>query len=163
MPITKAKKGEILKDLSTKLKDKASLVFVHFKGLPVKDTNDLRKTLRAGQGGYTVVKKTLLKKALSEMNFGGEIPELGGEVAVAYGADPIAPAKGIADFRKTREGLIDIIGGVYEGNYMSSVDMNALAAIPGREQLLGMLVNVISSPMRGLVIAMNALAKKQQG
>ena len=161
MPITKAKKGEILTDLKARLANQASLVFVHFKGLPVKDTNDLRRTLRKENGGYTVVKKTLLKKVLSEMNLGGELPELGGEVAVAYGTDPILPAKGIADFRKTHEGLISIIGGVYEGSYMSAVEMNALAAIPGREQLLGMLVNVMSAPMRGMVIALDALAQKK--
>ena len=160
MPITKVKKSEILKELGATLKGKASVVFVGFKGLSVGETNELRKGLRKDEGGYTVVKKTLLRKVLDELGFGGSLPDLPGEVAVAYGIDPILPAKGIADFRKTHEGKIDILGGVYEGAFMSKIDMNALAAIPGRNDLLGMLANVMSAPIRGLVIAMDALAKK---
>ncbi len=160
MPITKTKKGEILKDLATRLKDKASIVFVSFKGLSVAETNELRRTLRKDASGYTVVKKTLLRKTLGDLSFGGELPELAGELAVAYGPDPVMPAKSVADFRKTHEGKIDILGGVYEGAYMSKIDMNALAAIPGRHQLLGMLVNVINAPVQGLVIALDAISKK---
>ncbi|MFA5022945.1 MAG: 50S ribosomal protein L10 [Candidatus Paceibacterota bacterium] len=162
MAITKEQKSEIIakvKEIVTKGK---SIVFVNFHGLTVAGVNELRRNLRAKGIGYYVAKKTLIKRAFDGSPITGVLPELDGEVAVAYGEDALAPVKEIYDFHKKNAEVIKIIGGVFEGAYAAAEKMLALAKIPGREILLGQFVNVINSPIQGLVIALDALAKKKE-
>ena len=160
MAISRAKKEEIVAKVSKVAKGSPSLVFVNFHKLSVTDTTKLRKLLRESGSGYLVAKKTLITRALKDGSLSGGMPELNGEIALAYGNDPIAPARTVAQFRKGHEEHISIAGGVFENRFMDAVAMNAIANIPSREVLYGMFVNVVSSPMRGLVIALNQLAEK---
>lgn len=160
MALTKQKKEEIVGKLSEALKDAQSVVFVHFKGLTVADTSAMRKELRNREVGYSVAKKTLMRRALSDLKVEGEMPELEGEIAVAYGADPVAPASGVAQFAKEHKDNLSIVGGIFEGRYMNQEEMQTIAAIPPMQTLRGMFVNVINSPIAGLAIALNAIAEK---
>jgi len=160
MPLTKAKKAEILSKISGILKDSASVVFVNFHGLPVAVSGIMRKAMRAQEVGFTVAKKSLIKRALGEKTINGTMPVLNGELALAYGTDAVAPAKQVADFAKKNEGKISIIGGIFEGAYMSALEMKTLAATPSRDTLLGMLANVWSAPARSLVIALDQISRQ---
>lgn len=160
MAITKAKKQDILAKLS-ELKDGAdSIVFVHYKGLPVADTTAMRKELREKGVGYLVSKKTLMKRAF-DGTFTGEMPVLDGEIAVAYSADPMAPAQSMQDFAIKFKDKISIVGGVFQGVYKNEAEMIEIASIPSLQVLRGMFVNVINSPIQGLVVGLNALAEKR--
>jgi len=162
MALTKDKKGEILDKAKSAVKDAASVVFVSFKGLSVSNATDLRDSLRESDSKYFVVKKTLLRKALEEQGIEGEMPELPGETAIAYGSDEVMPAKSIAQFGKENEDKVEIVGGIFENRFMNQSEMKELASIPGQEQLLGMFVNVINSPIQGLVIALDAIAQNKE-
>ncbi len=162
MAINKQKKIEIV-DKLTELMDKAkTMVFVNFHGLTVAGVNTLRKNLRSKDVGYYVAKKTLIKRAFAKSSIAGEFPVLDGEVAVAFSEDPISSAKEIYEFQKKNAEVMKIIGGVFENKYMDGKLMLEIAKIPGREVLLGQFVNVINSPIQGLVIALDALAKKKE-
>ena len=163
MAITKDKKVEILGKVKEAADKSNTLVFVNFHALPVALATEIRKSLREKEVGYFVAKKTLIKKALSDKNYGGTFPELPGEIAIAYSDDQIAGAKGIYDYQKKNPELIKIVGGVFEGNFVDAVAMTAIASIPPRETLYGMLVNVINSPIQGLVMSLDQIAKKQEG
>jgi large subunit ribosomal protein L10 len=94
MAITKAKKVEIVEKITDALKDAASVVFVHFKGLSVADTTAMRRTLRDQGVGYFVAKKTLIRRALAEKGYQGTIPDLPGEIALAWtSGDATLPSK----------------------------------------------------------------------
>ncbi|MCX6731421.1 MAG: 50S ribosomal protein L10 [Candidatus Parcubacteria bacterium] len=158
--LTKQKKQEILKDLETGLKKAKIIIFVNFHGLNVAASHKLRKLLREIGVKYLVVKKTLVKKALEAVKFEGEMPEMEGELALAYSEnDPLASAKALEDFAKKNK-TIKLVGGVFENNYLNSEKIIALASIPSREILLGKLVYVINSPIQRLVVALNSIAKK---
>lgn len=161
MAITKQKKQDILAKLTKEVAPAPSVVFAAFKGIPVLDITAFRKDLRSKAVGYYVAKKTLIRKAFAGGSVAGEMPELAGEVAVAYGDDQLAPAKGIYEFAKKNPEKMKILGGVFEGKFMNAAEMMTVAAIPGREALYGMFVNVINSPIQGLVIALDAIAKKK--
>lgn len=161
MALTKQKKVDIVAKLSSALKDVQSVVFVHFKGLSVADTSAMRKELRKRDVGYTVAKKTLMRRALSSLKTEGEMPELPGEVAIVYGVDPVVPASSIAEFAKQHTDSLAIVGGIFEGRYMSQSEMRTIASIPPMQVLRGMFVNVINSPIAGFVIALDAIAKKK--
>jgi large subunit ribosomal protein L10 len=158
--LTKQKKQEILKDLETGLKKAKIVIFVNFHGLNVAASHKLRKLLREIGVKYLVVKKTLVKKALEAVKFEGEMPEMEGELALAYSEnDPLASAKALEDFAKKNK-IIKLVGGVFENNYLNSEKIIALASIPSREVLLAQLISVINSPIRGLVVILNGIAKK---
>ena len=162
MPRTRSQKAEIIAKAIETLKSAASTVFVSFTKLTVKEIDQLRKLEREADSRFLVIKKTLLSRALAEVTPNGVAPELPGEVGIAYGNDPLAPAKSIAQFRQGKETKVNILGGIFEGRFMNAIEMTELANIPSRETLLGMLVNVINSPISGLVVAFDAIAKKRR-
>jgi len=162
MAINKDKKVEILGKLEKAAETANTMVFVNFHAVPVALATDIRKSLRDNDVGYFVAKKTLIKKAFGEKGFAGEMPELPGEIAVAYGEDQLAPAKGVYDYQKKNPTLLKIVGGVFEGKFVNASEMMNIATIPGRETLYGMFVNVINSPIQGLVIALDAIAKQKE-
>jgi large subunit ribosomal protein L10 len=158
--ITRQKKEGIVRKLTDAAKDSESMVFVNFHGLSVEDTNAMRSALREKEVGYTVARKTLIRRAL-EGGAEGAMPELPGEVAVAYGADPIAPASAVAEFAKKHKDNLAIIGGIFQGVFKDRSEMETIASIPPVETLRGMFVNVINSPIAGLAVALHAIAEKK--
>ena len=155
MAITRQKKEEITKELTDVLKKAKSVVFVSFHGLSVSEVNQVRKKLRSMGVGYLVAKKRLVKRVLSGMSLEGTLPELPGELAVAYGEDVIAPAKGIAEFKKKFKESLSSVGGIMEMRYLGAEEVRALASIPGREVLYGQFVTVIHAPVQQTVSVLN--------
>jgi large subunit ribosomal protein L10 len=161
MAITKAKKQDIVAKVTDSLKDAVSVVFVGFNKITVADTSAMRKSLKEEGVGYYVAKKTLMKRALKDAGYKGEIPELPGEVALAWATtDATAAARGIFNHGKKHEGL-KILGGVFEGEYLDASGMKAIATIPSVQVLRGMFVNVINSPIQGMAIALSKIAEKK--
>jgi large subunit ribosomal protein L10 len=161
MPISKDKKKEIIEKVSDLMKDSKSVVFFNFKGFSVKNTIEMRRELRKASVGYMVAKKTLAKRAFDEAKISGEIPTLFGETAMAYSADLIAPAREVYAFQKKYKDSISIAGGIFDGKYMSKEEMVGIASIPSQQTLYAQFVNVINSPIQGLVMALDAISKKK--
>jgi large subunit ribosomal protein L10 len=159
MPLLKSKKEEIIKDLENSINDSASVVFVNFHGLRAQDETALRKDLREQGVSYKVSRKTLLKRAMQDKGF-GDLPELGGEVAIAYSKDSIAPAREVYNFQKTHKGMMNILGGVFEGQFVDASRMMEIALIPGREVLLSKIAFLLKAPIQKLAIGLSEVAKK---
>ena len=161
MAITRAKKGEVVEKLKDAFKSAASVVFVNFKGLTVGNTTEMRSSLKKEGVSYSVAKKTLTKRALEDAKYEGEMPPLDGELAVAWGEDLVAPSRGIHSFVKKFPENLKILGGVFEGRYMSKSEIEGIATIPPTPVLRGMFVNIINSPIQRFAIALNEVAKKK--
>lgn len=159
MAISKGKKVEIVDKLTSALKSANALVFVNFHGLKVSDATQLRRTLKSEGVSYAVTKKSLTKRVLETEKFTGTQPELTGELAMAWSEDLVAPARGIYGFQKKFPEGINILGGVFEGRYMSKAEMEEIALIPSLQVLRGMFVNVINSPIQRTAIALSEIAK----
>lgn len=160
MAITKEKKGEILSKLKKIVEDSKSVVFINFHGLPVSESSGVRKELRGKGVGYTIAKKTLIKKAFESLKIDGSMPSLPGEIGIVYGADVLDPAREIYSFQKKLDKKVQIVGGVFDGKYMSLEEMTSVAQIPGLKTLQAQFVNLINSPIQRLVIGLNAIADK---
>jgi len=156
--LKKSKKEEMIKELEGAIKGSESLVFVNFHGLKVSDETKLRQDLRKEGVSYKVSRKTLLARALAG-KAEGEIPKLDGEVAIAYGNDATAPAREIYNFEKSHKGFLKILGGIFEGKFMSGTFMLELATIPGKEVLLSKLAFLMKSPMQRLALVVSEVAK----
>jgi large subunit ribosomal protein L10 len=160
MAITKQKKVEIVDKMRGIMSSAKTLVFVNFHGLTVAEERELRSSLRKEGVGYTVAKKSLIKRALDEKGITGNLPELSGEVAVAYGADELSPAREVAAFAKTHAEHIAMLGGVFGGEYMDKAAITGIASIPGLETLRAQFVQLINSPLSRFAIVLNAKADK---
>jgi large subunit ribosomal protein L10 len=159
MALKKAKKVEIIDELSGIVKGAESMVFVSFNKLNVANVNTLRRTLQKENVIYKVAKKTLLKRALGTKEITGVMPQLDGEIALAYGTDLLAPARGVYGFQKDHKDSLSIVGGVFEGRYMTGPEMMVIATIPPREVLLSQIAYLLKSPIQRLAIAVNEVAK----
>jgi large subunit ribosomal protein L10 len=162
MPITLDKKKELVASLEKALDGANSIVFVKFDKLKVADVNTFRRNLQAQQVGYQVAKKTLLKRALSTHGIKGDLPEIGGQIAIAYGADLLGPAREVFTFQKGHKENIEIVGGVFEGKYMNASEMMSIATIPPLQTLRAMFVNLINSPIQQLVVGLDQIRAQKE-
>ena len=167
MALQREQKGHLIEALKEAISASPSVVFVNFKGISVGDTSAMRRALREKHISYKVAKKTLLRRALRDVKISGEVPELPGELAVAYSTgaeakdDATKSAREMYSFVKRFKGGLSIMGGVFGGRYLGGLEMNEIASIPSLETLRGMFVNVINAPLQGLVIALNEIAKQK--
>ena len=162
MAISKDKKREIIAKLSDAFKEASSIVFVGFTKLTVADSSRMRKELSQAGVRYFVAKKTLIRKALAEHGYAGEVPALPGEVAVAWTTEDVtAPSRGIYEHGKKLKGALALLGGVFEGSFADKEKITAIATIPPLPVLRGMFVNVVNSPMQGLVIALDKIHEQK--
>ncbi len=163
MAISRKKKEEILDSVRDITKKSPTIVFAQFNKFNVAQVNEMRKGLHAKEVGYTVAKKTLIKRALDEIKPEGDMPELAGEIALAYSYDDdvLVPAREISVFVKKFSEHLSFAGGVFGGRYVGAAEMVAIANIPPVETLRAQFVQVINSPIQKLVIALGQIAEKK--
>lgn len=149
--LTKEQKKEVVKNLREKLKKSKLVVFCNFEKIPVVRQIELKEKFSEIGGKVLVVKKRLLQRALKEekINF----PEIFGPVMMGVSGDEILPAKIFSSFPKGKE-KIDFIGGVMQDKKKYTVfekeDLEELAKIPSKEELLARLLGVFQSPISNL-------------
>ena len=162
MAISKDKKREIVAKLNDAFGESSSVAFVGFTKLTVSDASKMRAELAQAGVRFFVAKKTLIRKALETQGYAGMLPELPGEVAIAWTADDVtAPARGVYEFGKKLKGALALLGGVFENSFIDAPQAVAIATIPPVPVLRGMFVNVINSPIQGLVIALDKIREKK--
>ncbi len=174
MAKTKEQKEESVKLVKEKMSDTTAVVFTHFDGLSVMDTNEFRTVLRENNIQYTVAKRSLLKVALKDAGISvADIDGLEpGGVGVAFGyEDEVLPAKTVDTFSKTHKALT-IIGGIFNGKFIDANETLALAKLPSKPELtqqfvwllqypISGFVNVLAGNIRNLVYALKAIQEKK--
>ncbi|HEV3245258.1 MAG TPA: 50S ribosomal protein L10 [Candidatus Paceibacterota bacterium] len=163
MAKTKEQKQEVVAKLEGAMKGAVSTVFVHFNKVTVAEESAMRRDLRKDGVGYTVAKKTLIRRALEHLGYKSSDLPLEGEIAVAYGgeSDATTPARTLHEFGKKLADRLSIVGGIFEGKLIGASEMREIATIPPVDMLRGMFANVINSPIAGLAIALKAVADKK--
>lgn len=159
MAKTKQQKQETVKGLAEVTKTAKSVVFVNFDKLQVKEETKLRRALRDAGNSYQVIKKSLLKKAFDGAGFTGNMPDMPGMLGIAYGDDLIAPARDVFAFQKDHKDNVAIVGGIFEGKFMTKEEMMNIATIPPMDALRGMFANIINSPLTRFAIVLGEVAK----
>ena len=165
-----------LDELKTALAKSKAVVLTNYAGLPVNAQNQLREAIRASGAEFFVTKNTLMALALKESL--GELPQamhsaLEGQTATLFVVDdPVSPTKALVKFISEHEDKPEIKIGIMDGKIISVSDITALSKLPGREELLGMLVGQLNAPIAGfaqvlranlqnLVFALDAVRRKQ--
>lgn len=161
MPVTKAKKEEVLKELNEKFSKAKAVYFANYRGLTVKKATDLRKKLHKVKVDYVVAKKTLGRIAMKNNNLPEASKEImDGPIAFVFGyEDVVIPVKTLHEFSKEAEQL-QILGGLVDGKFVSKAEAKALAMLPSREALLAKLVGSMKSPISGFHGALSGVLRK---
>lgn len=154
---------------------KSQAVFVtDYMGLNVEKITRLRKSVKAAGGTYKVVKNTLLERASQDLPAHVLENSFAGPTAVAMAfKDPVAIAKILVDFAKENEKL-EIQTGVLGRQVLTADDVQSLARMPGREQLLAQMLGSLNAPatnfvgvmaamLRQLLYVLSAIEKQKQG
>ena len=156
-------KKPVVEEISAQIADAESVILVNYSGLTVEQDTQLRKELREAGVHYKVYKNTMMNFAFQGTPCEELCKDLEGTNALAVSKDDAtAPARIIAKFVKTAPKL-EMVSGVVEGNYYDKNGVDALAAIPSREELLGKLLGSIQSPITNLARVLNQIAESKGG
>jgi large subunit ribosomal protein L10 len=159
MAVTKAKKAEQVEKLAAELKQVNSMIVGTFGKLTVAQDFELRKTVRAAGGKYSVVKNTLARRASEGTPVGEALKSLKGVSSIAYTTgDPVALAKALTKYVADNPEFT-FKAGVVEGRVISISEVKALATMPGKEELYSKLLFLINAPAQRLVTVMNAVGR----
>jgi large subunit ribosomal protein L10 len=147
---------EALVEEVTGLLAAADVMFVSdYRGLTVAEITELRGKLRPAGARIRVLKNTLTRRAAEAAGHGELLVLLTGPTAVTIcGADPVAPAKALADFARTHDRLV-VRGGVMQGRVVDAAGVKALASLPPRDVLVAQVVSTMAAPLSGLVTVLN--------
>lgn len=150
MPLTRQQKEEVVSQVQEAASGATSMVFVGFNGLTLAEIEELRGKLYEEGCSMRVVPKRLMRLALQNANVQYDPTEYGGQVALVWGSDAVAPAKVLAQFAKGKE-TMQLLAGALEGGAISLEQVKELASLPSRDEMIGRLVGTIAGPLRGMV------------
>ncbi|MCP4547292.1 MAG: 50S ribosomal protein L10 [bacterium] len=150
----KPHKVAMVKTLNSEVTASGSVVLSDFTGINVGQISELRTRCRAAGVTFRVVKNTLIERAVEGTSLEGLTEHFNGPTAIAFSEDMVAPAKVLNDFRK-EFGKLEVKAGYVDGQVIDKSGVIALADLPGREQLLAMVVGTLQAPISGLVRALN--------
>lgn len=156
-------KSEKVAEIKGKLTEGVGVVMVDYRGLSVRDMQEFRSAVRSAGGDVKVYKNTLTEIAVRELALPPMDDFLVGPTAFVFvGEDPVAPAKAIADFAKGHKAL-EVKGGFIQNAVVDVTGIQAIAALPSREELiaklLGTMLNPLTNTMRILNAPVGALAR----
>jgi large subunit ribosomal protein L10 len=135
------------------------LIFSDFRGLTFPQMTDLRAKLTEKGTAYRVVRNRFARIAMKDAGLPDASAMLTGPTALAFlGTDPSPAAKVMVDFMKAAP--LKIKGGVISGKLFTTQEIEALSKLPGRLQLLAILMGTMNAPLRNMMYAMNGVASK---
>jgi large subunit ribosomal protein L10 len=150
-----AKKEATIEELRERIAGSKSLFFTNYAGLTVEEITKLRGELRKSGDSYSVVKNTLFSIAAGEEIAKSLEAFLAGPTGVVFaGEDPVAPAKALKTFADGNKAL-EVKAAWIDGKVVDARQVDALAALPPKIELLGRLVGSLKSPLFGLVYVLS--------
>ncbi len=148
----------VVDEITDKVKSAQTFVVFENNGLNVAELTELRRQLKESGSEVKIYKNTLVKRALKPLNIDLE-DEFNGPKAIAFGTDALAPIKVVNEFAKEHPAL-EIKVGYTDGEVIDVKKLQALASVPGRQELLTMLAGALMGQVRNLSIALNMYQEK---
>lgn len=153
-------KKVVVEQIKQKIQDSKSVVLVKFSGLTVAEDTELRREFRKNNVEYKVLKNTLIKIAFNDLGVKDFDEDLNGPTSVAFGSDETGASKVVVDAVKKYDKKVEVKSAYFEEKRLDANGVRALAAIPSKQQLYGMLASALIGVPRALAIALNQVAEK---
>ena len=172
---TREQKQKDLDALSRQFQEATAGMFVGFKKMSVAKDQELRRRLAEAGARYSVVKNTLARKAAAGTPFEQAAEHFKGVTAIALaGSDPVGLSKAISKFAKDNPDVFTFKAGIVEGKVVAIRDVEAIASLPPKEELISKvmflinaqaqrLATVISAVPRNLAVVVSQISEKQGG
>lgn len=167
-----ATKEGLVAEIKDRFNGSEAVLLADYRGLTVKEMQELRVKVREVGGEIKVYKNSLTEIAIRELALPSLDEYLEGPTAFVFiDGDPVAPAKALAGFAKEHQAL-EVKGGLVQNRVVGADGVKALATLPSREELIAKLlgtmqnpltgtVRVLSGPARSLATVIDAIAKQK--
>jgi large subunit ribosomal protein L10 len=153
------RKTAVIDDIKARLDSSDAAVLTEYRGLTVSDIAALRAALRPAATDYKIFKNTLARRAARDSGLEDLVESLEGPVAIAFvrrdGGDAVTAAKALRDFARTNPNLV-LKGGILGQRLLSGREIESLAEIPPREQLLAQIAGLLEAPLANVASLLNA-------
>ena len=157
---TKAQKQKDLEALTEQFKNANAAMLVGFQGMTVQKDQELRNQLREAGVSYEVVKNTLARKAAEGTVLEQAADQFKGVTAVALSQqDPVGLSKAIAKFTKANPDIFKFKVGIVEGRVVALRDVEAIASLPSKEELLGKVLFLLNAQAQRLATVLSAMPR----
>lgn len=148
-----------IEEVTSKIQNSRDFIFTDYRGLTVEQITALRVQLREKNAEYHVIKNNFARLAFEKLNFPNVADYLTGPTAIAFtGNDSNEVAKVLVDFAK--ENPVKLKGGIVDKNVYNTAQMEAFSKLPGKNQLISMLMSAMNAPLQNLVYAINGVPTK---
>ncbi|MBW3653475.1 MAG: 50S ribosomal protein L10 [Actinobacteria bacterium] len=150
-------KAAVIEEITADIQEAEAVFAVDYRGISVAQAAELRTKLRDADASLRVVKNTLTIRAADEAGAAALKPVLEGPTALTFvRGDAAAAAKAVADYARAT-GLLPFKGGLMNGEALAPEQMTAIARLPTRDVLNAQFVNIVASPLTGLVTSLSNL------
>ncbi|MCX8677051.1 MULTISPECIES: 50S ribosomal protein L10 [Apibacter] len=157
--MTKQEKTEVIKELQEVLESTNVLYIADTDGLNAQQTSELRRACFKGEISMKVVKNTLLRKAMENVedkDFSGVFESLKGNSTIFISEKGNAPAKLIQNFRKKTEKPLLKAAWIDSAVFVGDAQLETLANLKSREELIGEIIGLLQSPIKNVVSALKS-------
>ena len=159
MSLNLEEKKEVVAEIAERLTKAQAVVLAEYRGLAVEQITVLRSQARASNVYLRVLKNSLARRAVQGTPFEKLSDQMVGPLAYGISDDPVAAAKVLHAYAKGNDKLV-IKGGAMPGYVMTAKEVGNLATMPGREQLLAMLMGTMQAPVTKFVQTLNEVPSK---
>jgi len=155
----RSEKQQDLDNLKSELARVSTVILTTFQGITVQNDTKLRRAVQAAGGKYQVVKNTLAERAGAGTPTEKLLKDLKGTNSIAYSAnDPVALAKALTKIAKDVPAF-QFKAGLVEGRVISIAEIQQLANLPSKEELLSKIMFLLNAPAQRIAMALNALPR----
>jgi large subunit ribosomal protein L10 len=153
--VDRSQKEELVASMHDAFEGAASVIVTHYTGLTVAEVTDLRAQMREAGASFKVTKNRLTRLALKDTPYEGISDLFTGPTAMAYSADPVAPAKVAVNFAKKNEKLV-VIGGAMGETALDADAVKSLAAMPSLDELRAKIAGMLTQPAAKIASVLSA-------
>jgi large subunit ribosomal protein L10 len=154
----RSEKKEEVEKLKSDLAKVSTVILTTFQGITVAQDTQLRRAVQSAGGNYKVVKNTLAEKAGAGTSAEGLLKGLSGTNSISYSTDPVSLAKILTKVAKDVPAF-RFKAGVVEGRVLSIAEIQQLALLPSKEELIGKMMFLLQSPARGSATAVAGITR----
>jgi large subunit ribosomal protein L10 len=154
---TRNQKQQDLDNLKNELAKVSTVILTTFQGITVEDDNKLRRAVQQAGGHYRVVKNSLAERAGEGTSSAPLLKDLAGTNSIAYTeTDPVALAKALTKIAKDVPAF-RFRAGIVEGRVLSIAEIQQLASLPSKEELIGKVLFLLNAPAQRIASAISAV------
>jgi large subunit ribosomal protein L10 len=155
----RSEKQQDLDKLKTELTKVSTVILTTFQGITVENDTKLRRAVQAAGGKYQVVKNTLAERAAAGTSAEGLLKNLSGTNSIAFtNTDPVALAKALTKIAKDVPAF-QFRAGLVEGRVISIAEIQQLANLPSKEELISKIMFLLNAPAQRVAMALNGLPR----